>query len=184
MRPSVTAKALIAAFYGQRPRYSYFSGCSDGGREALIEAQRYPADFDGIAAGAPALNFAYQNSFYHAWQALSNTGTDGKAIISAVDLPVLHRGALAACDGLDGLVDGQITDPRRCHFRSGYGPLRGRGAAGPVPDRRPGRRRAPALHRRVGRAGAPARSRRAATGFRTVLGGGVRPSSGGRADLQ
>jgi Tannase and feruloyl esterase len=110
------AKALIAKFYGQPPRFSYFSGCSDGGREALMEAQRYPQEFNGIAAGAPALNFSVQNSFYHAWNALSNTDANGRAILTAARLPILHAGALAACDAADGLKDGLIEDPRRCQF--------------------------------------------------------------------
>lgn len=113
---ALAAKALIKVYYGKAPRYSYFSGCSDGGREALIEAQRYPGDFDGIAAGAPALNFTVQNSFYHGWNALSNTGEDGRAILNAPDLVPLHSAVLAACDTLDGLTDGQIDDPRVCKF--------------------------------------------------------------------
>lgn len=113
---ALAAKALIVAYYGQSPRYSYFSGCSDGGREALIEAQRYPGDFDGIAAGAPALNFTVQNSFYHGWNALSNTGADGRTILNAPDLVPLHAAVLEACDTLDGLKDGQIDDPRQCKF--------------------------------------------------------------------
>lgn len=112
----LAAKALISAFYGQATRYSYFSGCSDGGREALIEAQRYPKDFDGIAAGAPALNFTIQNSFHHAWLAKTNTGSDGKRLLTAIDMKPLHGAVLKACDGLDGLVDGQISDPRACHY--------------------------------------------------------------------
>lgn len=111
---ALAAKGLIRAFYGQAPRYSYFSGCSDGGREALIEAQRYPQDFDGIAAGAPALNFAIQNSFHHGWLAKVNTGADGTAILLADDTKALHALALKSCDAMDGLVDGQITDPRGC----------------------------------------------------------------------
>jgi len=114
---TLVAKALIKAYYGQPQRYAYFSGCSDGGREALIEAQRYPQDFDGIAAGAPALNFTVQNSFYHAWMAKSNMDAAGRAIINPIDLPVLHRVVLAQCDALDGLKDGQITDPRQCHVK-------------------------------------------------------------------
>ncbi|MBC2670743.1 tannase/feruloyl esterase family alpha/beta hydrolase [Novosphingobium piscinae] len=113
---SLVAKALIRAFYGVPPRYAYFSGCSDGGREALIAAQRFPDDFDGIAAGAPALNFTVQNSFHHAWLARANTGPDGKALLTAVDMPPLHAAVLRACDARDGLVDGQITDPRACRF--------------------------------------------------------------------
>ena len=113
---AVAVKALIATFYGQPAKYAYFSGCSDGGREALMEAQRFPADFDGIAAGAPAMNFQVQNSFYHAWVARSNTDAHGSAILTADKLPVLHAAALAQCDTLDGLKDGQITNPRQCHF--------------------------------------------------------------------
>ncbi len=128
---ALVAKALTRAFYGRDPRYAYFSGCSDGGREALIEAQRYPQDFDGIAAGAPALHFTVQNSFHHAWLARANTAADGQPILVAADLPLLHRVALAACDRRDGLADGQIDDPRRCQVdpavvacKAGYQPGR------------------------------------------------------------
>ena len=113
---AIAAKALIEKFYGQKPRYSYFSGCSDGGREALMEAQRYPQDFDGIAAGAPAMNFVTQNTFYHGWNAWKNTDSTGNAILTPDKLPILHQAALDACDALDGLKDGQITVPSACHF--------------------------------------------------------------------
>jgi Tannase and feruloyl esterase len=113
---SVAAQALIEAYYGQKARYRYFSGCSDGGREALIEAQRFPEDFDGIAAGAPAMNFQVQNTFYHAWMYRSNHRPDGSAILTANKLPALHAAALASCDEADGLKDGLISDPRLCHF--------------------------------------------------------------------
>jgi feruloyl esterase len=65
---AVAAKRLIRAYYGRAERYSYFSGCSDGGREALVAAQRFPDDFDGVIAGAAAMNFVVQNSLYHAWR--------------------------------------------------------------------------------------------------------------------
>ncbi|MCC4620795.1 tannase/feruloyl esterase family alpha/beta hydrolase [Xanthomonas cassavae CFBP 4642] len=113
---AVAAKALIRAFYGQPQKYAYFTGCSDGGREALIEAQRYPDDFDGIIAGAGALNFMAQNAVFHAWQARANTGADGKPILLADRLPILHKAVLAACDKLDGLADGLIGNPLACHF--------------------------------------------------------------------
>ena len=111
-----TARALIRRFYGQPERFSYFNGCSDGGREALVEAQRYPDDFDGILAGAPAMVFQVQNSLFHGWQARSNTGPDGKAILLAARLPILHRAVVAACDALDGQTDQLIAAPSLCRF--------------------------------------------------------------------
>lgn len=113
---AVAAKKLIGAFYGQKPAYAYFTGCSDGGREALIEAQRYPEDFNGIIAGAAAMNFQVQNALYHAWQARSNQDANGKAIVVASRLPLLHKAVLQQCDGLDGQNDQLISDPRACHF--------------------------------------------------------------------
>jgi len=113
---SQMAKAIIAKFYGKRPVYSYFNGCSDGGREALMEAQRYPDDFDGIAAGAPASNMVVQNTFHHGWNVLTNKDASGNYILLADKLPLIHAAVLAQCDGQDGVVDGVINDPRSCHF--------------------------------------------------------------------
>lgn len=108
------ARQVIAAYYGRPPAYAYFSGCSDGGREALVEAQRYPDDFDGVIAGAPALLFQVQNSLFHGWQARSNTGPDGRPVLKADRLPLLHREVLRQCDALDGQVDGLIAQPLAC----------------------------------------------------------------------
>jgi len=113
---ALAAKKLIQVFYGRPQAYAYFSGCSDGGREALMEAQRYPDDFDGIIAGAGALNFQTQNAVFHAWQARANTDAEGQPILLAARLPLLHKAVLAACDGLDGLTDGLISNPLACHF--------------------------------------------------------------------
>ena len=113
---SQTAKTLIARFYGQAEQFSYFNGCSDGGREALIMAQRFPDEFDGIIAGASAMSFQVQNSLYHGWQARANTGPDGKPVLLAAKLPVLHRAVVAACDGLDGQKDGLLAAPGMCQF--------------------------------------------------------------------
>ncbi|GAA2533384.1 tannase/feruloyl esterase family alpha/beta hydrolase [Winogradskya humida] len=113
---SQVAKAIITKFYGRQPVYSYFDGCSDGGREALMEAQRYPHDFDGIAAGAPASNMALQNTFHHAWNVYANLDADGKYILLSNKLPLIHAAVLAACDTIDGLRDGLVDDPRLCHF--------------------------------------------------------------------
>jgi feruloyl esterase len=112
---TLAAKALITRYYGHSARYSYFFGCSDGGREALMEAQRFPEDFNGIMAGAPAMNFTTQNSFYHGWNAVTNQRTDGSLILTAEKLPVLHRAVLEQCDAADGLRDGLISDPVHCH---------------------------------------------------------------------
>ncbi|SLM64930.1 MULTISPECIES: tannase/feruloyl esterase family alpha/beta hydrolase [Dickeya] len=113
---SVAAKALIDAYYGHKAAYSYFTGCSDGGREALVEAQRFPEDFNGIIAGAPAMNFLAQNAIFHAWQYVANHDAQGNAILLSSRLPLIHNAVLAACDSLDGQTDGLIADPRVCHF--------------------------------------------------------------------
>lgn len=113
---ALASKKLIQTFYGRKAEYAYFTGCSDGGREALIEAQRYPEDFNGIIAGAAALNFQVQKVLFHGWVARANTGPDGKPIILASRLPILHKAVLAQCDVLDGQIDGLISDPRLCRF--------------------------------------------------------------------
>lgn len=110
------SKALIETYYGQPQAYAYFNGCSDGGREALMEAQRYPEDFDGVIAGAPAMLFQVQNTLYHGWQAVSNTAEDGSIILLADRLPILHDAVIAACDANDGAVDGLIAEPAACNF--------------------------------------------------------------------
>ncbi len=106
------AKAIIATFYGQSPRYSYFNGCSDGGHEALQEAQRYPDDFNGIIAGAPANIWAPLNGEFQPWIARANLDNQGKQILTADKLPALHDAVMKACAGVDDLID----DPRSCHF--------------------------------------------------------------------
>ncbi|MGE3616212.1 MAG: tannase/feruloyl esterase family alpha/beta hydrolase [Gemmatimonadales bacterium] len=122
------SKAIIAARYGEEPKRSYFVGCSDGGREALMEAQRYPADFDGIVAGAPANNWTRLMAMgVWDWQAL--TETPGSAI-PAAKLGLIQAAALAACDGLDDVADGLIENPSRCRFN----PERLRCPGGDRPD--------------------------------------------------
>ena len=111
------AKALIKAYYGQAPRYSYFMGCSDGGREALMEAQRFPEDFDGISAGDPAALFQLQNSFYHAWNVLSDRRADGSNILLPAKRQLVHDAVIARCDTLSGVQDGLLQDPRACDFK-------------------------------------------------------------------
>ena len=106
----VAAKVMVRAFYGKEPSRNYFMGCSDGGREALMEAQRYPEDFDGIIAGAPANNWSnHFTGFVWNEQALLN---DPASLIPPQKLPVIQKAVLAACDSLDGVKDGLIEDPR------------------------------------------------------------------------
>jgi feruloyl esterase len=116
---ALVAKRLIALYYGQGPRYSYFDGCSQGGHEGLTEAQRYPHDFDGIIAGAPASLFTSLLAFSTSWHATANTDAQGRPILTAAKLPALHAAVLRECDARDGLADGQIDDPRACTFDPG-----------------------------------------------------------------
>jgi hypothetical protein len=111
---AVAAKALIAAFYGEGPRHSYFNSCSNGGRQALMEAQRYPADYDGIIAGAPANDWT---RLLLDGADLARTVADNPAsFIPPAKFPAIEAATLAACDAQDGLKDGLIGDPARCHF--------------------------------------------------------------------
>jgi hypothetical protein len=108
------SKGIIQAYYGQPSHRSYFLGCSDGGREALMEAQRFPDEFDGIIAGAPA-NFWTHLFAGFVWdeQAVLN---DPASYIPQSKLALLQSQLLAACDALDRVKDGLVEDPRRCHF--------------------------------------------------------------------
>jgi feruloyl esterase len=111
---SVQAKAVIRAFYGKDPAYNYFVGCSDGGREALSEAQRFPEDFHGIIAGAPAYDWSHHFTGF-IWNEQAMTHEPGSAI-PASKLPAIQKAAVAACDSLDGVNDGLLEDPRACRF--------------------------------------------------------------------
>ena len=111
---TVTAKAIVRAFYDQGPRYAYWNGCSTGGKQGLTEAQRFPADYDGIVAGAPA------NYWTHLMAGLISisraTLTDKASYIPPAKFQVLHRAVLNACDARDGVTDSVLDDPRSCRF--------------------------------------------------------------------
>jgi feruloyl esterase len=111
---TVKAKAIVEAYYGSRPRYSYWNGCSSGGKQGLKEAQKFPADFDGIIAGAPA-NFWTHLTASAAWIGQAVNRTEGSYIPPA-KYPLLHDAAINACDALDGVKDNVIEDPRQCKF--------------------------------------------------------------------
>jgi feruloyl esterase len=109
---TVKAKAIVAAFYEKAPARSYFVGCSNGGRQALMEAQRYPDDYDGILAGAPASYWTHlvlQGAYIS-----KSLLADPAAYIPASKLKAIEAAALGACDANDGLKDGLISDPSRC----------------------------------------------------------------------
>jgi feruloyl esterase len=111
---TVVGKKLVSSHYDRAPQRAYFHGCSTGGRMALMEAQRFPADYDAIIAGAPVYTLQVQTS------AVLRNNTfardQGAGGFSAKDLTLAQNAALAACDGNDGLRDGLINDPRSCRF--------------------------------------------------------------------
>jgi Tannase and feruloyl esterase len=111
---TVKGKAIVAAFYGTGPRFSYFTGCSTGGRQALTAAQRFPEDYDGIVAGAPAIWASHQTAEQiWIWQA---THKDEASYLTPAAYAVLHDAVVAQCDALDGVKDGVLEDPTRCAF--------------------------------------------------------------------
>ena len=130
---SVLGQALTAAYYGRPADFRYFAGTSAGGRQALMEAQRYPDDYDGIVVGTPANNMSklFANALRIS-QKLLDPELQGYLTVGQTRL--LNRAVLHACDALDGLEDGLIEDPKRCHYdpiqllckppmREGYGCL-------------------------------------------------------------
>lgn len=106
-----TAKLLAAAYYDRPAAFSYWDGCSTGGRQGLMEAQRFPDDFDGILAGAPVLNFTDTAiNYIWNWQALEGVG------LTVDKAKTIAKAAYARCDAKDGLTDNLISDPRKCDF--------------------------------------------------------------------
>ena len=111
---ALRSKDLVKAFYGKPQTTAYFDACSDGGREALMEAQRFPEDYDGILAGAPANNWVHMLT---AGIALAQATTrDPSAYISSKKLPAINMASLLACDAQDGAKDGIVSDPAHCKF--------------------------------------------------------------------
>ena len=110
---TVTGKALTEAMYGVAPRFSYFNGCSTGGRQGLMEAQRYPQDYNGILSGAPAINW---NRFLiqPLWGPVVMNASNNP--VAACKLAAATAAAIAACDNIDGVKDGVIDDPKRCSY--------------------------------------------------------------------
>jgi feruloyl esterase len=114
---TVDSKLIVAAFYGKPAKLAYWNGCSTGGKQGLTEAQRYPADYDGIVAGAPAnyITHLQAGGVYTSWVRLKG-GESAPEYIPPAKFPYLHKAVLEACDAKDGDTDGVIADPRRCKF--------------------------------------------------------------------
>jgi feruloyl esterase len=111
---TVAAKAMITAFYGTGPTLSYWNGCSTGGRQALIEAQRFPDDYDGIVAGAPANFWTHLMASHLSAAQAAHLGEPGNLPLDKLRL--LHDAVIRACDARDGVKDGFLQDPMRCSF--------------------------------------------------------------------
>jgi len=111
------AKAILAARYGEKPKRSYFRGCSNGGREGLMAVQRYPHYFDGVIAGAPAFHLT-RAMVAEAWNTMqfAALGPDLKQALTDDDLKLVARAVLDKCDALDGVKDELISNPEACHF--------------------------------------------------------------------
>ena len=111
---AVASKAIMTGYYKKIPRLSDWTGCSTGGRQGLMAAQRYPEDFDGIIAGAPANN----QTHLCAWRigVEAKILQDPAKVVPQAKLALVNRAVMSACDALDGVSDGLLTDPRRCRF--------------------------------------------------------------------
>jgi len=111
---TAASKTIIAAYYGDGPQYAYWNGCSTGGRQAMAEAQRFPSDYDGIVAGAPA-SYVTHLQGSQVWTS-AVTHKDEAGYIPPAKYAAIHKAALDRCDALDGVKDGVIEDPTRCKF--------------------------------------------------------------------
>jgi Tannase and feruloyl esterase len=112
---ALAGKAITERFYNRAPRYAYFWGSSTGGRQALVEAQRFPWDFDGIISGAPWINDT-DSAMAMVWANRALAGEDGTPLLTRADLQLVHHAALARCDMDDGIRDGIIGNPAACQF--------------------------------------------------------------------
>ena len=113
---SVVAKELVDIFYGRRPRLAYFNGCSTGGRQAMVEAQRFPEDFNGIIGGAPPYYETGDTPLFLSWGARVNVDADDKPILDAAKLPMIHRAVLDACQPHGAPNDGVLQNPAKCRW--------------------------------------------------------------------
>ena len=114
---AVKSKAIVEAFYAKKPRFSYFNGCSTGGKEGLMAAQRYPDDFDGINIGGSANFDQIGNRVQYVWNGQVTFGASTPTPLAGATLALINRAVVAACDKIDGIEDGVLDDPRECTFQ-------------------------------------------------------------------
>jgi feruloyl esterase len=112
---TVTAKKVIAAYYGSDPSFSFFNGCSTGGRQGLMEAEKYPDDYSGILSGDPVINYTHLQ-VAHFSIGLRTRTVPGSYFPPSM-FPAIQKASLAACDAIDGVQDGLIENPLKCGFR-------------------------------------------------------------------
>ena len=123
---SVKSQAIVESVYGRPAEFRYFTGCSSGGFQAMTEAQRYPSDYDGILAGAPANYITHLQAAQISFGLATQVDPDSSLITPTNKLPMLHEAVLAACDAQDGAKDGLIENPGVCRFRPAEAGVLGR----------------------------------------------------------
>ena len=112
---AVKSEAIVAAFYGRQTAHNYYTGCSQGGQEGMMEAQRFPDDYDGLVIGDPDNFMTHHEVGAHLWITAALLG-DPASYISASQAAIIGNAVDAACDTRDGVTDGVLNDPRTCHF--------------------------------------------------------------------
>src|SRR5262245_38900078 len=125
---TLAARAILERYYGTQAQRAYFEGCSTGGRQALMLAQRYPADYDGIIAGCPVLNPSTE-TLHVAWSVRATLDARGQPILTGEQFELVHEAVLAACDARDGVMDGILADPAACNFNPVNARCKGRSTA-------------------------------------------------------
>jgi feruloyl esterase len=103
-------KAVTAKYYGRAHKRAYFAGCSTGGRQALMEAQRFPEDYDGVISAAPVYNLMTQSNLLVRWQVLT------RQKLTRAQITQLNQAVIERCDAIDGLRDGILNDPAACQY--------------------------------------------------------------------
>jgi feruloyl esterase len=111
----LSSKALAGKYYGRGPKYTYYAACSEPAREGMVDLERYPDDYDGVAAGCTPMPMTVNNGIYNTWNMVLNARPDGSAILHNDKLPLIHQTVLDQCDAADGLKDGLISAPYSCH---------------------------------------------------------------------